>query len=509
MIIRNYDEKKAERIPRRIHGDWIVNTKNGSFKLFEEGGPDDNPENCQNLHCYDAIQFGEMPGPHPFSPWGVFRQFNREGPTQFRERMVSLNVDEPGDDLVDGLFLHTQIEGRVLSYEVNTESNRISIWLNHNTEKNIFIETNNFGPTERLDPLPVPVNLSVDRAVLEEPGPVDIELFPPLVMDHLGRTFLARKVSGWEICGERALVLNIKGSLYWRDVQTGRVERLPQEMNGMTPVHCSPDGQDIFLKNIVGHGMFLYRPKEGRLMQIAQNGLNLTWSSDGKKVAMVWTWSSNSLDNQFMFEQPWIYFPEGLSYRLVLLSSNRLPYRPLWRITETDRNRFQWVLGERYLLGQNISHYDYLRPNKENYKLLVPPVGLWDTGDQGNNMNLCKDFPVIDFVDWKRSIHKLYEIFSVYDGVVIYGNDMMNREIYYHCKESDPCTVLWNGVYHKKLIPNRNELWSLNNYLLGKIDWETGEIVCSVEADSKARFLDGRLLRTKGDEVWLEKVNCR
>ncbi|MBF0605912.1 MAG: hypothetical protein HQL07_19730 [Nitrospirae bacterium] len=423
--------------------------------------------------------------------------------------MVFLDVDQPGDTLMEGSFLHTQIEGRELFYEVNTKSKRLSIWLPKEIEKNDGIETNDLGPTERLDPLPKPVNVSAERVVLEEPGHVDHELFPSLSVDHQGRTLLAREVSGWEICGERALVLNIKGSWYWRDVQTGRVERLPQEMNGMTPIHCSPYGQDIFLKKMARGGIFLYQLREGRLIQIAQWGLNLTWSSDGRKVVMVWTGSSRSLDEQFMFEQPWVHFPEGFGYHPILLSSTQLPFELLRVIAEQDRNRFQWLPGDRYLLGQNCSPSDDLNPTRDNHERFVSPVGLWDTEEEGKSLNGCKDWPVFDLADWENTLLFYDEIFPLHDGIVISGSDLEVRQKHYYCKEWRSCTVLWNGTYYKKLVQNGMELWSRSDNRIGKVDWETGKIVCSVEADSKARFLDGRLLRTQGDEVWLEKADCR
>ncbi|MBF0148336.1 MAG: hypothetical protein HQL85_19450 [Magnetococcales bacterium] len=512
MIIRNHDEneKKAEILPKRIHGDWIVDKNSGSFKLFAEGGPKDVPENCQNWHCYDAIQFGEMPGSHPFFPWGVFRQFNREGPTQFRERMISFDYDEPGDTLVEGTFLHTQIDARVLSYEVNTRSKMLSIWLIQDIEVNDSIETNDLGPTEKLDPPPVPVNAAMDLAAFEEAvQEVDPELIPPFIVNHQGWTLLAKQVSGWEICGEHALVFNIKGSWYWRDIQTGRVDRLPQEIDEMVPVHCSRSGFDIFLKRKVGHGMFLYRLREHRMMQIAQKGLNLNWSSDGKKLAMVWTGSSHSLDEQFWFEQPWVSLPEKLGYHPVLLSPSRLQYLLSEAITELDRNRFQWIPGDRYLLGKNCFPQGDLIPTRENNENFIPPLGLWDTGEKGESPSGCKDWPVPDQVDLGNSLFLTDNIFTLHDGIVISDRDFEVRSKHYFCKEWRSCTVLWNGIFYGELIQNGMEFWSRTDNQIGKVDWETGKIVCRVDADSKARFLDGRLIRTVGDEVWLEKVDCR
>ncbi|MBF0629975.1 MAG: hypothetical protein HQL89_03150 [Magnetococcales bacterium] len=522
LVIEDTDQgKPGERKLKRIHGYWSVNKETGSFKLEDERIIKDKPENCQNWHCYDAIQLGEIPSSHKYIYYGVFRQHNWEGPMQFRERMVTLDVDQPGDTLVEGSFLHEQINDSMLFYDVNTKNKRTSIWMLNNIVENDGIETNDFGPIERLVPPPVPENVAVDRLLLEDPGYVDPELFPSMVTNHQERILLAQQVSGWEVCGDHALVLNVKGSWYWRDIQTGQVVRLPQEINRMTPVHCSPDSQDIYLKISQKGGMFLYRIQEGRVIQIAQNGLNLTWSSDGRKVAMVWSGMDFCNEGTFYFEQPWIRFPENTGYRPVLLSPTRLHKNT---ISELDRNIFQWLPGDRYLFGPPCSEH----PSGEK------PLGLWDTGDEGVSLDKCEDWSMIDSSDWMNTLNMYYwrkdrllsgssdlekrlrhltRIINIKEHAVVSEGILSIHRKQDKYQKGNSCTLLWDENFFEELIQNRIELWYQYDYWyhnwIGKVDWETGKIVCRMDEFTNARFLNGWLVRAIKDDLWLEKIECR
>ncbi|MBF0148335.1 MAG: hypothetical protein HQL85_19445 [Magnetococcales bacterium] len=503
MISRNGDSRGIQvgNSVKKVYGEWLADKKSGKV-FFEKESEYDEPEmGCLNSRCYDGVFSGQLPTFHPHFYWQFYRQFGGDGALQSREQLVLRDFDQGDDSVLYESFLNEMIGEYPIIYSINEKSKKLTLILKIDYAR-YEQKWNNFPDmSEHKTSIDTLTGGGSHEKGLIGDKDIDKELLPPLIADEQGKMTVAQSVSEWAVCGKQALLLKINDVWYWRNIVNGLTKKLPSEIGKSKPVNCSPDSLDIFfIRRDYRGNMLIFRLQEQRLIAIAQYGIILSWSDDGKEMAMIWSYDWD----YSLTEQPWIRFPEGLEYHPILLS----PYRSLRIIDVFNGNLFQWDKKKKFLLGPNFYYYLGMGHTIENYREKPSPLSKWDIDVFGERKFIDNEFPVNYFSDWKDSLCFVDRVDHINDGILISGDDMRINASHYFCKVGVECVKLWNGVGYRSLLLNGNELWAMEDNRIGKIDWESGKIVCSVDADTKANFLDGRLIRTENGKVWLEKVGC-